>query len=262
MVKKKKESKKRIKKGKEIKNEISEIFEIEKDGKKKTIEVQSKEEEKPFSEEQLKKQIKNENKIFKNVVIAMIGFILMFLAVYIIIYFSKTFEVEGVKFEADRTAIKGMILYKTSVKGIIDEEGRFIPGVYNYGKEAEYNFYFRTDPRQLKDIPFHETITQIKKENVINITEDFNCNGDGVIAVANMLNLYNTLGGNIIKDANASCDKMGRYGWIQIQRGNETLMERTGPACYNLYVNNCEILEVTEKFMLETLIELNSRLAK
>ncbi len=262
MAERKKGKKKGEKKGKKVKDEISEIFEIEKDGGKKTIEVHGKEEEKPFSEEQLKKQLKNENKIFKSIVIVMIGFVLMFFAVYIIIYFSKNFEVEGVTFEIDRTSMAGRVLYKTSVEGIIDEEGRFIPGIYDIGKKAEYNFYFRKDPRQLENIPFHETVSQVKKENVIEITEDFNCNGDGIIAIANMLHLYEVLGGNIIKDANASCDKMGRYGWIKIQQGNETSMERVGPACYNLYVNNCEILDITEKFMLETLIEINSRLEK
>ncbi len=82
------EKKRRKKEKKEIKEEIPEIFEIEKDGEKKTIEVYGKEEEKPSSKEQIKK----ENKIFRNVIIVMIGLVLMFLAVYIIIYFSKHFD--------------------------------------------------------------------------------------------------------------------------------------------------------------------------
>jgi len=74
--------------------------------------------------------------------------------------------------------------------------------------------------------------------------------------------MYKILGGNVIKDGNASCDEKGRYGFINIKEGNTTEIERFGPACFNIYINDCEILKGTEKYILETLIEINSRLEK
>ncbi|OGJ13109.1 hypothetical protein A3K82_03690 [Candidatus Pacearchaeota archaeon RBG_19FT_COMBO_34_9] len=259
----------RKKEKKEIKKEeISEIFKIENGRAGETASLSGKqpkeriikthkiieEKEKAPSREQIKK----ESKIFRNIIILMIGFVLLFFIVYASIYFTDHFKVGGVKFEVIK--IGELILYKTSVSGIINESGAFVMGKYDYGQKADYNFYFRKDPRKLQNIPLGERIPQIRKENVIDIKQDFNCGGDGVIAIANLLKLYEVAGANIIKDENASCDSLGRYGWISILEGNETKIERFGPACLELYVSNCEILDVTEKFMLETLMEIHKRL--
>jgi len=244
-----------VKKAKPEKEEVCEIFEVEKDGKEKTVKSCGIEEEKPATKEQLKK----EKKIFITVIITMLAFVLFFLAFLWINYSTNHFKIEGVKFEIDKKTLPGITLYKTSLPGIINKNGTFIMGIYDTGQKADYNFYFRKDPRQIKDIPFHDTISQVKKFNVINSTE-FSCNGDEIIAIQYLLRWYEALGGSIIKDENASCDEKGTYGWINIQEADESSIERFGPACYNLYVNNCEILEVTEKFMLETLISVHKKL--
>ena len=58
-----------------------------------------------------------------------------------------------------------------------------------------------------------------------------------------------------MKDPKADFDPEGRYVFIKIQPGDTTSIEQTGDYCYNLNVNNCEILKVTERFLVETLIE-------
>jgi len=253
----KKREKKNVKrKAKQSKEEVCEIFEIEKDGKEKVVKSCGVEKEKPATEGQLKK----EKKIFAGILIVMGACVLFFLAFWAITYFSNHFEIEGVKFEVDKTSVRGRTLYKTSLPGIINKSGSFVIGNYKTGQKADYNIYFRKDPRQLQEMSFYGGIKQIKWENVINMTDSFNCNGDGVIAIANLLKLHEVMGANIIQDANASCDYQGKYGWIGIQEGNETLVDRFGPACYTLYVNDCEILKVTEKFMLEVLIKANKKL--
>ena len=68
--------------------------------------------------------------------------------------------------------------------------------------------------------------------------------------------LYEIIGTTVIKDPNASCDTQGTYTFIQLQEGEETSIEQFGPSCYNININNCEILEGTEKFMAETLVEV------
>jgi len=246
------------KKGKEkkvrTKEEISEVFEIE-NGKKKTIRTHKEIEE--TEKVPSKKQIQKENKILRNIAIIMAGLVLLFFAVYLIIYFTNNFEVEGVNFEIVKMG--QLTLYKTSLPGII-ENGKFVMGIYDTGQKADYNIYLRTDPRQLGSVVFHGTVSQIKKFNVINLTNDFNCGGDGMIAIANLLKLYEVMGGDMIKDENATCDDKGTYGWVNVQEGTETSIERFGPACYNIDINNCEILKGTEKFMLETLIEVHKKL--
>lgn len=235
---------------------IEEIFEVKENGKEKIIETEKeveKKEEKPS-----KKEIKKENKILRNFVLIIGGFILMFVFIMVFRYYVDHFEVEGVKFEVIKSG--QLTFYRTSLPGIINDENKFEMGLYEEGNKADYSIYLRTDPRVLQNIEFHERISQIKKENVINMEGDFGCNGDGTIAVANLLKLYEIIGANVIKDETASCDEKGRYGWINIQSGEKTNLERFGPACFNINIKNCEILEGTEKFILETLIEINGKL--
>jgi hypothetical protein len=230
MDKKKKDNKKG--------EEVSEIFEVEKDGKEKIVETHGIEEEKPVTKDQINK----EKKIFLIIILTMVGFALLFIATYVIINLSNQIEVEGVKFLMDKTTMSGKTLYKTS-----------LPVTYNQSK-ATYNFYLRGNPKQTIKIPFEGNLLMLGNM-VLNQTENFNCDGDGIIGIANVLNLYNVLGVKVIADKNATCDSIGRYMFLNIKSGNETKIEQTGISCYEIQVKDCEILPATERFMLETLIE-------
>ena len=224
------------------KEEVCEIFDIEKNGKEETIKSCGVEEIKSPSPEQIKK----EKKIFISIGLVLLGLVLMFLAFLFMMYLTSNFEVDGVKFSIDKGTVVGMTLYKT-----------FLPVTYN-GANANYNFWLRTDPRKLNEINFSGSLV-LQKNMVLNTTDLLNCNGDGIIAAANVVKLYNVLGVKVIKDENASCDPQGRYMFLNIQEGNETKVEQFGPACYNINVNNCEILPATERFMLETFIKANKK---
>lgn len=229
-----------------VEGEVSEIFEIEKNGKEEIVQkgvIEKEEKEKAPTDEQIKK----EKKTFRNVMIVMGVCVLFFLATYFIINWSKQFNYNGVNFVVDKTAMAGKTLYKTS-----------IPVLYQ-GNIADYNIYLRRDPRTTGLISFDGTLN-INSNMVINITQDFNCNGDGIIGVANFLKLYNLIGTTVIKDENATCDDNGDYMFVKIKEGNETKIEQFGTSCYNIYIKDCEILEGTERFMLETFIETNKAL--
>ncbi len=233
-IKKKKPTKK-------IKGEVCEVFEVDKDGKEKIVRIcDLKEDAKPAT----KKEIDRENKLLRNILIAIGLFVLIFIVFYMIINNTKHFEYKGVKFVIDKEAIEGKTLYRTSLP------------VIHRGEEVPYNFYLRNDPRKLANIGFNGEIIMAKNA-VINMTEDFNCDGDDIIGVANLVKLYEVFGINVIKDDNATCDSEGRYLFIRIQSGNKTNIEKTDPVCYDLNVNNCEILDVTERMMLETFIKFN-----
>ena len=78
--------------------------------------------------------------------------------------------------------------------------------------------------------------------------------------MANLVKLYEILGTKVIKDENATCDPDARYLFVQIQESEQTSVEQFGTACYNINVNGCEILQSTEKFMVETFVAINERL--
>lgn len=221
-----------------------EIFHVEKDGKKETIRKEIFEEEKTPS----KSEIKKESKLFVTIVIAMASFVLLFLIGYLIINSINNFKYDGVKFQVVKMG--ELILYDTSLPVIANQV------------LSEYHFYLRTDPRVMKDILFDGDIN-FKENMVLNITESFNCDGDGVIAIANLLKLEEILGTKVIKDENATCDEVyGRYTFVRIQPGDETKITEFGISggCYNIEIKDCEILKGTEKFMLETFVELKKRL--
>ena len=158
----------------------------------------------------------------------------------------NNFEYRGVKFQIVKEG--NIILYKTT-----------FPVIYQ-GQKAEYSIYLRNDPRELeKKVPIIGEFN-IKKIMVINATEDFNCDGFGVIAMANFAK-QSLFGIEIIKDPEATCDMNNTlYTYINLQSGNETNIEQVGPSCYNININNCEILEATERFMTESFVEINKLL--
>jgi len=232
MAKKKKSKNKK-------KEKVCEIFKIEKGGKEEIKKVCGEEKIKISSKDQIKK----ENKQLKQIFIGIGVIVLIFILIIFFIRFTAHFTYEGVDFDIVKEGY--LILYRTK-----------IPIIYQ-GQPAEYNIYLRNDPRELeKTVPIEGTLLLLDN-TVINATGDFVCEGNGIIAIANLVNIYDVLGKNIIKDENASCDSLGRYTFLQIQPGNETSIEKTGPSCYDLNVNNCEILEVTERFMVAILVEIN-----
>ena len=177
--------------------------------KKRVKKKKRKEELQEKKEKRIKKkeQIKSEERILKNFFIGVGVIIIASLLIFLFINQTKNFEYEGVKFKIVREG--DLVLYQTS-----------LPVIYQ-GKEIPYNFYLRNDPRELKDIPFDGEIN-LAGNLVINSTESFNCDGDGIIAIANLLNLYRISGIEVIKDENATCDAEGRYAFIQLQAANDT----------------------------------------
>ena len=236
------------------KKKVCETFNVEEKGEEKVVESCGIEEEKIATEGQIKKQ----NELFRTTLFVMIGFLAFFFVILFINYSLNHFKIEGVEFEKDTRSMIGTTLYKTSIPGIIDENGNFTAGIYDSGEKADYRIWFRNDPRELAKKSFDGKVSLLKIV-VWNQTEDYVCDGD-YIGIQNLLNVYDALGIKVIKDENASCDSLGRYTYITILNGDETKIEQVGLACYNIYVKDCEILSATERFLLELLIETNKEL--
>lgn len=190
-----------------------------------------------------RKEIKKQNKILRNFFIGMVVLILIIVLIVYSVRSTKKFEYKGIDFEIVKSG--SLLLYNTKIPVIVS------------GEKADYNFYLRNDPRNLgKDVPFNGGLS-LADNLVLNTTGDFNCDGYGIIGIANLVNLYKISGIEVIKDDTAACDPEGRYAFINFEAGNQTKIDEVGLSCYTVTVNNCEILEATERLMLESFIEIN-----
>jgi|SaaInlV_150m_DNA_3_1039698.scaffolds.fasta_scaffold09186_2 hypothetical protein len=188
-------------------------------------------------------QLEQHNRILKGIFGIFIVFAILIGGYYTLSSYISNFTYEGVDFEIVKEG--ELIFYKTSLPVIYQDESR------------EYDFYLRNDPRKLVNIQFYGQLHLIENM-VLNATASFNCEGDGPIAIANLVNLYNIMGAKIIRDENATCYSGMEYSLVNIQPGNTTYIDKTDDACYQMYINDCEILEATERFMVQTLVELQT----
>ena len=189
----------------------------------------------------------NQNRILKNFLIVMVGIIVLILIFVFAVKSINSFEYRGVEFKIVKFCDAGPCLVTYNTK---------LPVIYQ-GKNTTYNFYLRNDPRKLAEkVPFDGSLL-LRKNMFVKITFDNYCKGFESIAVENFLNLHRIADINVSSGENTSCDLTGRNMYVLIQEADRTYIEQTGPVCYNINIKNCEILEGTERFMIETFIKLN-----
>ncbi len=214
--------------------------------------LENKKEEKNLSAEEVlneiegkpnKEQLDKERKQLRNVLLGLGIFVIVLALAVFFISSIKSFEYKNTKWDIVREG--NLILYNTKI-ALVNEKGE------NY---MNYNFFLRNDPRKL-NVDFNGEL-EIKELAVINAEEEFNCDGDGIIAVANLNQLYQIVGTKVIRDENATCDSEGRYMYLNLKSGDKTKIEQTGNACYDIIISDCKILEGTERFMVETFGKIN-----
>ena len=140
---------------------------------------------------------------------------------------------------------------------------------YNYlGDIFQYNLYLRNDPRE-NDIPVDGKIefSSIRPVYIsVNGHKLIQCEQSN-IAVAGVSafftnNLVETRSAtpNIIESqyrriTYADCENMPNDQVVVITSGEESKIETTGDSCYTITIANCEILDATEKFIVQTIID-------
>ena len=206
--------------------------------------MEEKSENKEIVQETKKDNSVEHNRILRNFFL-FIGIILVIFVSWILFsYFQSTFDYRGVEF----VKVDEIAPYMTSLPvnyGITGQASR----------ETTYGFYLRNDPRELDSIPFNGEMTFLKNV-VMNSTGDIKCEGMGVIGTANMANLYSLIGARVVRDPNVSCDDERKWTFIQIEAGEETKIEQIGNSCYLLTFKDCEVLQVTERYMTEMFVKL------
>jgi hypothetical protein len=212
-------------------------------------EENKKQEESKIMEDKVrKKEISKENKMLSKILIVIGIFFLIIIIAFIIIRVSTKPNYNGVTFNAIQEG--EIIFYQTTFK------------VLYKGELTNYNIYLRNNPNKLKkEVPFDGELN-LKNILVLNTTtENLFCEGDWNLAIGNLQNLgiFNI---QIMKDENATCSQEGDFMFLQIEEGEESRIEQYGPSCYKLIVSDCEILPVTERFMIETFAKVNEELDK
>lgn len=224
-----------MEKKKEI-EKIKEVFDIEKNGKIKEV---IKKGELPLEHSQ-KEQKNYQNKILNWTLIGIVILLILFIFTVFLVNSLKIIKYEGFKFEKEKAG--NVIFYKMSFP------------LFNENKNQTYQLFIRTNPKEFDKVPLDGEM-HVKQIVVLNSTNELNCEGDGVIALANIYQLFPYIGLKLINDPNATCDSQDRYMFVNIVNSTQTSIEQTGKSCYQINVNNCEILKATEKFMIEVLIK-------
>ncbi|MCX6750779.1 MAG: hypothetical protein NTZ83_04940, partial [Candidatus Pacearchaeota archaeon] len=141
----------------------------------------------PNEEEKIiKKERKEENKVLKIVLVFIGIFFLCLIVAFFIMWSSNHPKYGGLTFNVVQEG--QLTFYQTS-----------FPIIYQ-GEVAKYNIYLRNNPKKLeKEVPFTGDISSIQ-DTVINITHEFDCDGDQTIAIANLVNLYGAINKKIMRD--------------------------------------------------------------
>jgi len=204
-------------------------------------------------EKESKEQSKKHESQLKWVIFGMIALLLVVILVYFIVQQSKYFNYGGLTYE--KVTSRNVNLYHTQM-ALKDVDGNLV---------ANYNLYLRNDPRELKNIIIDGNFV-LKNRNVIVSLDpevERGCEDSG-IAGANFFSFMKVSGYDIklgytnktyAQERNASfsnCDvNYGPYyDVIVIKKGNETSIVKRDENCYELYFKDCEILKITERFMV------------
>ena len=188
-----------------------------------------------------KKEIAAHNVILRNILIVLAVVIIGFIAWMIFLDFIGTVKYEGLPFEV---VSQGDLIFYKHVVPLYDGDTHY----------ANYNFFLRKNPYNTGEIPFDGELN-IRNFVAINSTE-FTCEGRGIIAIANLVKPFEVAGIEVVHDPNASCDEESRYMLLHIFQGEENKIVQTGEACYDMIVKDCDILDVTEKMMIEMFVLL------
>lgn len=237
MVEKKK---KKVAKKKQIKKDsekVCEVFEVSEDGKEKIVKTCGEMPVKHASKEEIQKA----NETLRNILIGIGIFVLVFVITIFAVNNINKVDYKEVKFNA--VDENGKTFYHTSFP------------IFKENQVITYNVFLRKNPAKNK-IPFEGEL-EIGKAMIQNFEDGFVCDGYGVVAIANLNSLYNSIGIETGRDSNATCDEYGRYMYLNFIPSDKSKIVQIGPACYEMHIKDCEIIAVTEKFMLETLSLIN-----
>ncbi len=187
----------------------------------------------------------------KYVLIVMVLVILLAIGVYYFVQSMKKFNYAGLEFE--KVMYDRLPVYHSKIP-ITNTQGELV---------ANYNLFLRNDPRALKSIAIDGKI-RLMKDTFVSIEPeaDGGCEDSG-IAGGNFFTFLKVAG----VDAKLACtnntyasernityatcqEHLNNSGVIIIKRGESTEIVKKSDDCYEISFRNCEILNVTERFIV------------
>lgn len=189
-------------------------------------------------------------------VILMVALLLIVLGTPYVIknYFNKFVYI---KLDFEKTQLGNIKFYSTKIP--IANTGGEIIGVYTMN--------FRNDPRKLEhlthNIKDNKVIFKKDKKVYISFNPDMKACDNTTIALMNLAGFLKDFGNldissavtyyDYARDNNLSyvtCENSPDNTVITIDEGEKTEIKKISDKCYSITYNNCEIMPVTEKFML------------
>jgi len=201
------------------------------------------------AEKEEKIKIKKQEMQIKLAVLFMLIAILVVFIFYFIVQGISKFSYAGVKFQ--KTKQGNLVLYLAKFP-FAELTGNVI---------GDLSIYFRADPRELENIPIEGDI--LLKNNValaVN-SDELKCS-DKVLAGTTLAQFLGRLGASSfgattskeevleLNRTYVDCEDTSKYSVVMFKEGEINKIEKTGEDCYVLSVANCEIMNVTERFMI------------
>lgn len=202
-----------------------------------------------------KEESQRQNKYLKYL---LLGMIVIILIIAVVAFKPKEAKFEYLGMEFERVMFDKIVLYQTSVQPINRVTGE--------ATGQNYIIYFRNDPRKLEFIPITGRI-RLTREVIVALDKsitDSNCS-KATLAALNMGQFMNAAGLKALKGATnlteaeeehinyASCDSSDSNSVIITEAGNKTEIVQEDVNCYKIKVNNCQVVEATERFLIGAL---------
>ena len=251
------ESKEEEEETQEVENEKDNQEEDNQEEKKETNQVEdtqdNKEENKENNENNKPSSKKQNKQIILAVSLMLIIFLIMFLVPFIKLNYVDKFTYYDLEFKKIKSG--NLVTYDTN-----------IPVIDFQGKVLAFNWNFRNDPRKLEHISINienkSIIFQKDKETYLSLEKDAPSCEDNVLAVFTLLNFLDTFGDldmvgavsdkDFANESNRSyitCENTPDNTVILMKSGEENIINKINQNCYELQYKECDINQVTEKFM-------------
>ena len=222
----------------------------------------SKKQEKTKEDKKIIKSEKNILKTKQNIqVLWLLSLMIAIILIIFIVPYVKTNIVnkfEYMNLDFYKTKLGEIPFYSTKIP-LVDIAGNAI---------GTYNINLREDPRDLEyinvEIPNDIIDFTRNKENYISLPSDLPICENNIIAVTSLIDFLENFGNmefsiGMVNETYAletgfpyvTCETHPTTTIILINQGEETSIKREGTNCYELTFNECEINEVSEKFIYE-----------
>jgi hypothetical protein len=182
-------------------------------------------------------------------ILILVGFLFGILAVGYLVYTSMTsFEYQGSKFT--KINYGELQMYHVVFPLYQSVTGQHV---------ADFNLYLRNDPRTLERISVPDNFQLTRTLVLTGDADKILCEDNG-IAFGNLANAFKNIWQvPLVANTTLKCDPKATNGatYLILKESNVSSIEKTGNYCYTLNINNCEVLNVTERFILESMAKAN-----